>query len=288
MNSSIRIGQSLTVGGVVVDNRSKFSIKIDALKRLFMTQMLSGVLPLYIVTEYPKSGGTWLGQMLGYYFGVPFPRNQPPKIESCIMHGHYLHTPFLKNVFCLVRDGRDVMVSAYYYMLFENDKNSPHLVHKTRKLNAFANYDDIERNMPRFIEYLFTVENKGLFHFNWNEFIDSWYGRPGAVFIKYEDLLSGAAAALKEPIQRITHASYVNMQRLHEAQEKFSFATMKKKESEGGGRSFLRKGIAGDWKNVFTREAREVFDHYAGQNLVRLGYENDRSWIAQQPVKAQN
>ena len=30
-----------------------------------MVHMLSGAIPLYIVNEYPKSGGTWVGQMLG-------------------------------------------------------------------------------------------------------------------------------------------------------------------------------------------------------------------------------
>ena len=43
--------------------------------------------------------------------------------------------------------------------------------------------------------------------------------------------------------------------------------------------SFLRKGIAGDWKNYFGREAREVFHHYAGNQLIRLGYERDDSWV---------
>ena len=41
----------------------------------------------------------------------------------------------------------------------------------------------------------------------------------------------------------------------------------------------MRKGIVGDWKNYFNKEAREIFNHYAGDQLIKLGYEKDRSWV---------
>ena len=40
----------------------------------------------------------------------------------------------------------------------------------------------------------------------------------------------------------------------------------------------VRKGIVGDWKNYFSREAGEVFDRHCGDVMVRLGYEADRDW----------
>ena len=43
--------------------------------------------------------------------------------------------------------------------------------------------------------------------------------------------------------------------------------------------SFLRKGIAGDWKNYFSKEANQVFNKFAGKELIKLGYEIDDSWI---------
>lgn len=39
-----------------------------------------------------------------------------------------------------------------------------------------------------------------------------------------------------------------------------------------------RKGIAGDWKNVFTEEDKTVFKEVAGDLLVDLGYERDGNW----------
>lgn len=85
--------------------------KTNALTRALMPYALSSPLSLYVVNEYPKSGGTWVGQMLGRALNVPFPRNRFPVPRSSIMHSHYLDPRGLRNVVLAWRDGRDVMVS---------------------------------------------------------------------------------------------------------------------------------------------------------------------------------
>jgi hypothetical protein len=42
--------------------------------------------------------------------------------------------------------------------------------------------------------------------------------------------------------------------------------------------SFFRKGVAGDWRNVFTEEDKRVFKEVAGKTLIELGYETDEDW----------
>lgn len=42
------------------------------------------------------------------------------------------------------------------------------------------------------------------------------------------------------------------------------------------GASFYRKGVAGDWKNVFTKENQRLFEEEAGELLQRLGYPTER------------
>jgi hypothetical protein len=39
-----------------------------------------------------------------------------------------------------------------------------------------------------------------------------------------------------------------------------------------------RKGIAGDWQNVFTERDKEIFKEAAGDLLIELGYERDDGW----------
>lgn len=42
--------------------------------------------------------------------------------------------------------------------------------------------------------------------------------------------------------------------------------------------SFFRKGVVGDWRNVFSERDRRIFKETAGDTLVRLGYEEDKIW----------
>jgi len=49
------------------------SNKFEAVTRVGMSRYFSDQLPIYMVTEYPRSGGTWLAQMLADYLEVPFP-----------------------------------------------------------------------------------------------------------------------------------------------------------------------------------------------------------------------
>ena len=42
--------------------------------------------------------------------------------------------------------------------------------------------------------------------------------------------------------------------------------------------SFYRKGVAGDWKNLFNERDKQVYKEEAGELLIRLGYEKDGDW----------
>ena len=66
---------------------------------------------------------------------------------------------------------------------------------------------------------------------------------------------------------------------INRAIERFNFKRQsgRKKGSESSD-EFLRKGIVGDWKNHFTRESAEVFNFYAGDALIKAGYEKDKKW----------
>ena len=256
--------------------RSPLVGKLESLLRLIMIHGFSGVLPLYIVVEYPRSGGSWFSQMLSDCLHVPFPRNEVPRLTACIMHGHYLYSPHFRNVFCVFRDGRDVMVSFYYHSLFENERYNSELVAYTRRQLASKDFDDIRRNLPGFIEYTFTHRRHP--RFTWSEFVDSWIDKDVAT-VKYEDLLEDAPGELYRSILEVS-GKRSDASRLGEIVERYSFENLAKREpGQEDKRSFLRKGIAGDWRNLFDREAREVFNYYAGETLIRLGYEQDSSWV---------
>lgn len=255
------------------ERRSRFQIKVAGAKRLFMWHVLSRQLSLVLVTEYPKAGGSWFSQMISDACGLPFPRNETPLLESCIMHGHHLYVPRYGPVIGLVRDGRDIMVSAYFHFLFENDRNSSFSVNRHRSVCDFADYDDVIGNMPDFIRYMFGHYAENRIGFDWAEFVRSCTVSENVLIVRYEDLLIDAANELKKTFEHLGIIDVSNSA-IDDAVSKNSFTSMSsRKEGEEDKSSFLRKGVAGDWKNYFSKESVQLFNELAGAELESLGYE---------------
>src|SRR5690554_5617942 len=170
------------------EDRSRIEIKIDAAKRYLMWHFLSGAMPYYLICEYPKSGGSWVTQIVSDYLDIPTHRNKNGKFQKSVLHGHHLYNSKFRNVIYVIRDGRDVMVSAYYHRLYNNDRNAAFAVNDFRNKVPFSDYENIRLNLPAFIEYMFTQNAKGFNKFNWSDFINSLHGKKANV-IRYEDML---------------------------------------------------------------------------------------------------
>lgn len=253
--------------------------KTNGLLRSGMVRLLSGVFPLFTVNEYPKSGGTWVGQMLGRALEVPFPRNRLPVLRSSIMHGHYLNPWGMKNVVVVWRDGRDLMLSWYHHCLFPNERGNKSLVERVRRDVPFEDYENVVKNLPAFIEYAFTRQQHP--RFSWSEFVRSWYSRKGVTHVYYEDLRRDTPGGLQRVVKELT-GKPLSAERSSVIAEEFSLARQSGRQpGEENKNSFIRKGVVGDWRNHFGPEAREVFDRYAGRELVLLGYEQDQTWAAE-------
>ncbi len=261
------------------DQRSALQIKIAAAKRLAMWHFGNKPLNLVLLTEYPKSGGTWLGQMLADYLQIPFPRNRSPKIERCLMHAHLPYNQRFKGkLIALHRDGRDVLVSLYYHLFFENEHNPSYFVKKMRNLMPFDDYDNIKANLPAFIEQISKgIPQNGL-NASWGDFTKSFEGTD-TITISYESLLQDTAAAMANLIKKYTKQE-PDMGRITNIVARYNFDAQKKvhEKEKTTEKSFLRNGKSGDWVNHFDRKSAEVFDKYNGDQLVKLGYESNRNW----------
>lgn len=228
-----------------------------------------------IINEYPKSGGTWIGQMLSKTTGMPFPQNRLPILGSCIMHGHYYSAFGINNVLIVWRDGRDVIISQYYHWLFENDRGNASLVKKCREDLQFDDYEDITTNLPKFIDYVYMrkIHPK----FSWSDFVNQWIQRD-VVFIKYESMRFEPVSELIR-ITKSLSGMEIDENFASNIVTLYSFEKQSgRKDGEENINSFMRKGIVGDWKNHFSDEAIDTFKKYAGHQLIALGYENDLNW----------
>ena len=253
--------------------------KLNGLLRYTLMHTATRMVPLYVVNEYPKSGGSWVGEMLSDALGVPFPRNRLPMLCSSILHGHVMQSWNMHNVLIVWRDGRDVLVSQYFHSLFKNEKGNERLVDRCRGDLDFTDYDDVANNLPKFMEYVY--EHKRNLRMSWSEFVQNWVGRSGCVEVKYEDLRVRPVEELQRVVEQLS-GQESSTRRMAEIVEANSFERMSgRKAGKEDTSSFMRKGIVGDWKNYFTQEAKEQFHTYAGDALVKLNYEVDDTWVSQ-------
>lgn len=223
------------------------------------------------VCEFPKSGGTWLSQMLSEVLELPYPRNNRLPFSQCIQHEHFIGPTDYKTI-VLVRDGRDVMVSAYFHFLIAEHNRPPHLLKKWRGLMNVEDINNVQKHLPKFIEVFSKNYKVASRPIDWASHINSHIISKKVLIIKYEDLLLNAELELEKII------NWYNLKPKRDyasvAQE-FSFQNQTKRlPGQENNQSFLRKGIAGDWKNYFNDDALYVFNRLSKDTLIQLGYES--------------
>lgn len=234
---------------------------------------------------FPKSGTVWLCQMLASYLGVPYPKSYmlPIAMES-VIHTHWDYDPRFPRTAYIVRDGRDIVVSLYYYYVraMNSDRNPSRAQWVNRDFTYLygQNFDpdDSLANLPKFIEF-FWNSPRATHGRRWSDHVGDWIGRPQVSTVTYEELRTDPILAMSELVQDLTGGP-ANPVKISTAVDRFSFetATGRKPGSEDRS-SFLRKGIVGDWRNHFSTEAAQTFVSLSGEGLIAASYEKDDSWV---------
>jgi len=220
------------------------------------------------VVGCPKSGNSWISKLIAEALdspvGGPWREDRkmferPPSTEGeertgpyWIYTNHLREYPALSNqkIVSIVRDPRDVMVSAKYYWAMDSIP------------------DGIEKVIYR-----------------WKDMVEFWvFGNKADTYVSYEQLKENTASHLSRmldelgvaPSKDITHV--VKSQEFHNKRARVESLGESNHLGLRLQRSMLRKGVVGDWKNHFTqKDAKrvhdELFDH---MNL--LGYEDDPDW----------
>lgn len=245
-------------------------------QKITLARGFSGVMPVYVVNEFPKSGSTWVKTMTAMALDLPVWTRSEPIYGPCVMQAHWITPTGLKRVIGLWRDGRDVMVSFYHHCLFYNELSNKAIVDATRAKIGFEDYENVRENLPRFIEFIYETPVSP--RFTWTEFVDVWWDRPGVAQVKYEDLRADTPGTLQKLVHDLV-GKELSDDRAAEIAEACSMKNMKDRMGEGERRqtdisetSFIRKGSVGGWRENFSDEAAEVFEKYAGDALRKLGY----------------
>lgn len=181
-----------------------------------------------------------------------------------------------------IRDGRDVAVSVIHH-LWRHSKSEGGIFdlgpEVLKKRDAYR-----EGLLVPLDESLFTEEMLAGFAASWSNEVGKAVEDGPALLgdnyteVRYEDLLG----KLRDELDRLL--GFLGADSCEETVRRCIKASSFEKKS-GGRRtgeeepsSFYRKGVAGDWKNVFTERDKQIFKEFAGDLLISLGYEKDNDW----------
>lgn len=162
----------------------------------------------------------------------------------------------------IYRDLRDVAVSYYFYV-----KQTPW----HPQYHLYKNLT-VEDGLKFFAENLLCEYAK---------WIESWTKTTEnslRLIIRYEDLLSNPEIELSKIAK---HCALDNSpQKIRKIVEINSFSNLSGGRNKGNesSNSFFRKGVAGDWKNHFTPNLKNIYKEKIGDFLVDFNYEKDLDW----------
>ncbi len=251
-----------------MEKRNRVSVKIGALQQYVVWHYCQSLTDNIRVAEFPKSGGTWLCRMLAEMFELPYPRNEFWRLRRCIYQSHYKGPTRYKTIY-LVRDGRDVMISAYFHFLLHTASTPKPLIEQWLKKMKIPDPENIRTHLPKFIKIFSEQYKISNTRISWSDHVFSYKVEDDSILlVKYEDLLHRA----KDELMRIADwYHFIPKIELDRVIEKYSFENLKKSLEGKPESQFIRKGIAGDWQNYFSEDALSVFNqlHRGAMNYLK-------------------
>ena len=242
--------------------------------------VVGGPLRVCHVVEFPKCGGSWISNMIRSYVGSSFNEGYRLIGRDEVIQKHVRYRPGLVRVVVVVRDPRDMFVSAYYHETSFSDRE------KSLPIERYFRRDPERPTAEDFADYL---EAKLLYithpRFFYSQFLDSWFGRPGACVVRYEDFLEDAEAQLLRVVRFLARPVDLRTIRLAVSENSFENVTrrlygVERSTGVEDNTRFVRKGIVGDWKNHFNERSCQLIEKFEGCSLRRLGYEQDSGWVS--------
>jgi len=223
----------------------------------------------FLTTELSRSGKKLVGDKT--------PLLGPKFVEE--IHDIYPEA----RVIHIIRDGRDQAVSFIHQQGNRAKRGRTHRL-SAEELAKSEAYRKSPRELAERGEGMFAEKTLRKAARNWDLRVGRAVEDGPAMFgdryteVRYEDLLESP----HEEVERLL--GFLGMDADKALVERCVSSASFEKLSRGRERgqedpsSFYRKGIAGDWKNLFNERDRQVYKEEAGELLIRLGYEKDGGW----------
>jgi hypothetical protein len=234
------------------------------------------------VLGYIRSGTSWLALLLSSALEMPVleaSKQSWPQRGPCVFQLHRfipLDSVRRRTIYVL-RDGRDAIISSYFHVV--RQAGLPIKRRVERRLGREVRADNIRENLPGFIRFMQTNR---IYSMDYRSHVEEWLRhRQKYVTVRYEKLLKEPIVELSRVLLEV-RGEAPNADVVSAAVAKNSFATLTARAiGVEDPDSFWRKGVEGDWRAYFSPESGRLFDAYAGDLLVELGYESNREWAFQ-------
>ncbi|MBA2443146.1 MAG: sulfotransferase [Rubrobacter sp.] len=184
----------------------------------------------------------------------------------------------------IIRDGRDAVVSAAHHMWnFSEDREGVVTLQEGVRQRREA-YRQDRQTLAESGGSVFTPPQLRGLSRDWagNVRAAREHGRSllgeNYLEVRYEDLLVSPEKEIRNILGFLGALSDERTVAGCVGSSSFERLSKGRQPGEEDPSSFFRKGIAGDWRNVFTEKDKRVFKKEAGDLLVELGYEQNGRW----------
>ena len=184
----------------------------------------------------------------------------------------------------IIRDGRDVAISNLHaFWNSARDRGGP-IDLDSEELERRDAYLEDRESFLKSGESIFTESRIKQLSSSWKRLITRARGDGQRLFgdnyleIRYERLLDEPRAELERVFEFLAvDRDTRTVDQLIE-ENSFEKGARGRVRGEEDTTSFFRKGIHGDWKNVFNDRDRRIFKEQTDNLLINLGYEKDMNW----------
>ena len=182
------------------------------------------------------------------------------------------------RVIHIVRDGRDVAVSAiHHWWRLAKDRGGVFEL-TPEELEIRDAYLEDRQGFLSDGRSIFTEERLSQLARRWSYRVGKARRDGSALYgkryleVRYEDLLQNTPFILERLLEFL--GARREKRDIDYCIRASSFERISSRQrGEEDSHSFFRKGVAGDWRFVFTERDRKIYEELAGERLVEFGYE---------------
>lgn len=238
----------------------------------------------FYLASYPRSGNTWMlysltmlfsalvcearcspnrweyvyGDVDGNNFFIraehPLDGSRPLIIKTHDDYETFSRLYPSKPCIYIYRDGRDVLVSLYFFMKAFADPKDMVLIEVGSNHDVAArSKKNVVFDQKEFTEFILTYSPL------WTAHVRSWLNAKDVYIIRYEDLHVKYSVILNDVIDYLKIRPVVSVQDVEKI-----YVTEYRDLFKNNRQDFFRRGIVGDWKHYFSKEDDNLFLSIAG------------------------